>query len=88
MQAQERIYTTSDRTEAVAEDDPRAGLLLAAAGQEISAEDAKRYGLKDGRRARPAAPEAEAPAEDETDAEAKAVAGPPATKARIGGVKK
>lgn len=41
----ERLYVNADRSRIVPEDSSEAAFLLAAAGKEISAEDAEKYGL-------------------------------------------
>jgi hypothetical protein len=42
----ERTYVNADRTRIVAEDSPDAAYLLGGEGDEVSDEDAKRYGIK------------------------------------------
>lgn len=44
--ARERLWLTADRKRVVGEGDPDAAVLLAGVGGEISADDAKRYGLR------------------------------------------
>ena len=58
--ATERLYLTADKERVVKEGDPDAAFLFVTPGKEISAEDAKRYGIKEA--AKPANKEAEAPA--------------------------
>jgi hypothetical protein len=41
-----RLYLNADKTKVVEEDDTDAAYLLAGAGDEVSDEDAKTYGLK------------------------------------------
>lgn len=68
MRADKHYYVNADRSRIVDRDDPSAAYLLAAEGDDISAEDVKRYGLDK--------PKAKA----EKPAESKAVAGPPENK--------
>lgn len=42
----ERLYLTADKERVVKEGDPAAAFLYATPGKEITAEDAKRYGIK------------------------------------------
>jgi hypothetical protein len=98
--ADKRYYLSSDRSRVVEEDDPDAGVLLAAEGDDISNEDVARYGLgkKQAKEPEPLVvhsiaadpPKEEAPAEDDDgkDAEAKAVSGPPENKAQKAPAKK
>lgn len=86
--ADRRIYVTADRSEVVEESDPRAAILLAAEGQEITDAEAKRLGLVGKKAAEPdpvvvqsSAADPEPPADEEAT-RAKAVAGPPETKAQ------
>jgi hypothetical protein len=44
--ADRKLWLTADREQVVEEGDSRAAFLLAAPGDEVSDEDAKRYGLK------------------------------------------
>lgn len=44
--ATERLWLTADRDRVVGESDPAAVFLFAAEGDEIAADDAERYGLK------------------------------------------
>ena len=98
--AEKRYYLNADRSRVVEEDDTDATYLLAAAGDDISNEDVERYGLGKKRPAEPepmvvhsiaADPEPEpkparsrAATDDDDAADAKAVSGPPANKARSG----
>lgn len=59
----ERLYLTADKERVVKEGDPGAAFLFATPGKEISAEDAKRYGIASKKAApKPADKEAEPPA--------------------------
>lgn len=92
--ADKRIYTTADGSEVVEENDPRAALLLAAEGQEITDDQAARLGLTGKKAAAPepvVVPSTAADPEPKPDAdeakaaapaESKAVSAPPETKAR------
>jgi hypothetical protein len=100
--ADKRYYLSSDRSRVVDEDDPDAGSLLAAEGDDISNEDVERYGIgkKSAKAPEPAvvystvAPpkeetEEDAPADDdEKPARSKAVASPPENKAQAMSAKK
>jgi len=44
--ADRKLWLTDDRSETVEDGDPRAAFLLCSAGDEVSDEDAKRYGVK------------------------------------------
>lgn len=55
----ERLYLTADRERVVKEGDPAAAFLFATPGKDVSAEDAKRYGIKEA--AKPADKAAPAP---------------------------
>lgn len=87
MRADQRYYLNADKSRVVDGDSPEAAHLLAAEGDDISTEDAKRYGL--GRYApdEGAAPAAEVsktdeePKTDEAPPDAKAVGGPTEDKA-------
>jgi hypothetical protein len=46
VKATERLYLTADRERVVKEGDPDAAFLFSTPGKEISAEDAKRFGIK------------------------------------------
>lgn len=48
MKATERLWLTADKGRLVAEGDPKAAFLYAAAGDEIPDEAAERFGLIDG----------------------------------------
>lgn len=78
MRADKRYYVNADRSKVVEEGDPEATYLLAAEGDDISTDDAKRYEL--GRYA-PEPDEIEAKAE-EKPADTKAVQTAPENKAR------
>lgn len=72
MKAPSRLYLNSDRTKLVAEDDPDAATLFATEGDDISDEDAKKYGVTAAKetKAEAAAPEDKAedgPAEDKSE---------------------
>lgn len=71
--AKERICLNTARDAIVDCDSPQAHFVLASPGQTVSAEDCKKYGLK------------EAP---EPKPEEKAVASPPENKAKAGAAKK
>jgi hypothetical protein len=72
-----KLWLTADRERVVEDGDPEAAFLLASAGKTLDAETVERYGLDPkagkGKGAKDAAPDAQA--------EAKAVAEPPANKA-------
>lgn len=86
MKADKHYYVNADRSKVVDRDDPEAAYLLAAEGDDISTEDAKRYKL--GRYApEQAEPKPGAKAEEQP-AESKAVDGPPENKAMKPAAKK
>ena len=82
MRADKRYYVTADRSRVVEEGHEDAAILLAAEGDDITNEDAKRYGL--GRYA----PEPAEPKPEEKPAEAKMVPAPAENKAQKMGEKK
>lgn len=92
MLAEKRYYLSADRSRVVEEDDPDAGSLLAAEGDDISSEDVERYGLGKKKAAAPepvAVPSIAADPEPAEEAvEAKAVSGPPENKARAAATRK
>lgn len=79
-----RIYITADRSRVVPEDDPAAALLLAAAGDGIPDDEAKRLGLLAPPTSKaapePAAPEPDAKQVRQAEVEDKAVKSPAAAK--------
>lgn len=87
VKADKRYYLTADRSRVVDEADPEAAVLLAAEGDDISDEDARRLGLVG---KKPAAPEpvvvhsiaADPEPKADDPAETKAVERAPANKAR------
>ena len=46
VEVNERLFLTADREKVVPEGDPEAAFLFATPGDEVSEEDAKRYGIK------------------------------------------
>jgi hypothetical protein len=86
MRADHHIYVNADRSRVVEENDPDAAFLLAAAGDDVSADDVKRYCLN-APKAKAADEEAVAP-KAESQTESKAVQSPPANKAQAPAGKK
>lgn len=76
MKATERLYLTVDRTRVVAEGDPDAAFLWKTPGKDISAAEAKQYGITEPKKAK------DEPRAEEELAEAKAVEEPPENKAQ------
>lgn len=58
--ADRKLWLTADREQVVEDGDPDAAFLFASPGDEVSDEDAKRYGVK--AKAKPADKQASAPA--------------------------
>lgn len=83
MRADKHYYVNADRSRIVERDDPDAAYLLAAEGDDISTEDARKYRL--GRYADPEPTVAKA---DDQSAEAKMVDGPAENKAQKAPAKK
>lgn len=71
VRADRRIYTNADKSKVVEESSPDAAILLAAEGDDVPDADARRLGLMDKPKAKPAA-----------EPESKAVSGPPENKAQ------
>lgn len=68
----ETLWLTDDRSEVVADGDPRAAFLLGTAGKRVTVEEAERLGLvKKGAKAKEASPEADKSAVPKADKEAK-----------------
>lgn len=87
MRADHHIYVNADRSRVVEEHDPDAAFLLAAAGDDVSAEDVKRYGLN-ASKAKAADEESDESPKAGAEAESKAMQSPPANKAQAPASKK
>ncbi|UFX01150.1 hypothetical protein SmedWSM1115_15280 [Sinorhizobium medicae WSM1115] len=68
MQAKERLYLTADKKALVGEGDKRASFLYAVPGDEIPADAAEKFGLKEGLLPASAAKEAKERANKEAKA--------------------